>query len=421
MLVRYVWLVGRAYKPVTMRPNVQTNHRPRAAEDFASPVTPVGPDTTNFAVLAHFTRYPELVSLPVVDGDVPIGLISRNHFMSEMCKPGYQETYGRENCLAFMNTDPLIVDAKLNLEALSFRTVEHGEQTLVNGFVVTKNGLYAGVGSCLPLMRVIADLQAQKNRQIRHSIDYASVIQQALMRASRDALSTELKDGDLVWEPRDVVGGDFYHFERYPNGWFVAIADCTGHGVPGAFMTLIASLLLSQALENHNPANPARVISVVNRSIKQLLGQEDYSANTGQSDDGLDGAFIWFNTETRELTFTGAKSDLFTLKPTDTEFSAISGDRKGVGYIDTPTEFQWTNHTLHVPEGTLAFVTTDGLIDQIGGPKQIALGKRRLCETLLEQRQARCDVINMAILNAYSLWQADQPRRDDLTFLTFRP
>ncbi len=76
---------------------------------------------------------------------------------------------------------------------------------------------------------------------------------------------------------------------------------------------------------------------------------------------------------------------------------------------------------MNSPDGTLMFVTTDGLIDQIGGPKQTAFGKRRIRESIMSQRHERAEVISMSVLNAYSLWQADQPRRDDLTFLCFRP
>ncbi|MFT2675442.1 protein-serine/threonine phosphatase, partial [Escherichia coli] len=72
-------------------------------------------------------------------------------------------------------------------------------------------------------------------------------------------MTEALADACLVWEPRDVVGGDFYHFEPHPGGWFAAVADCTGHGVPGAFLTLIASSSLKQALELHGPHDPARL------------------------------------------------------------------------------------------------------------------------------------------------------------------
>ncbi|MBV1775622.1 SpoIIE family protein phosphatase [Burkholderiaceae bacterium DAT-1] len=384
-------------------------------------VEAVGPETSNYAVLAIFARDMDLPSLPVTDNGKPIGLIGRNVFMSGMATPEDQTEFGPQSCISFMDCNPLIVDEKLNIEALSFRVVEHGEQTLIGGFIVTRDDRYLGVGSSLALMRLIANLQAEKNRQIRHSIEYASLIQQAIMRVALENLRNSVSDSELIWEPRDVVGGDFYHFSTHEDGWFGAIADCTGHGVPGAFMTLIASSQLGQAIEHHDPRQPDLVMSGMNRGIKSLLGQIGPKSGFGLSDDGLDGALFWFNPAKRTLTYASAKTPLFVLYPDADDFTVFEGERTGVGYVDTPMDYRWSAHEIPVPPNTLMFITTDGLMDQIGGPKQIAFGKRRIRETVLAQRHDRTDVISMAVLNAYSLWQSDQPRRDDLTFLCFRP
>ncbi|WP_374351411.1 SpoIIE family protein phosphatase, partial [Chitinimonas sp.] len=382
----------------------QTAHRAPTAGGISVEIVPISPDTTNITVLARFARDRDLVSLPVVENGVPIGLINRNLFMSEMSTQQNQALYGSQSCVAFMERDPLIVDEKLNLEALSFRVVEHGEQTLVAGFIVTRDRYYLGMGSCLRLMRLIANLQAEKNRQIRHSIEYAGVIQQAIMREAHETLMATIPDSELVWEPRDVVGGDFYHFDRQADGWFATVADCTGHGVPGAFMTLIASSLLVQAIERSNLRRPAEVMAGLNREIKLLLGQDGPRSGFGQSDDGLDGAFFWFDRERRMLTYAAAKTPLFVLYPDRDEFEIIEGDRMGVGYVETPLDYQWRSSEVPAPPGTLMFVTTDGLVDQIGGPKHLAFGKRRIRESILAQRKERADVISMAMLNAYSLW-----------------
>src|SRR6202000_621142 len=141
--------------------------------------------------------------------------------------------------------------------------------------------------------------------------DYASNIQRAMLRTSRSALARTLPDANLVWEPRDVVGGDFYHFASFDDGWVAAGADCTGHGVPGAFMTLISSSILGQALERQGPRDPAALLMGANRGIKQMLVQMEGSAETPESDDGMDSAFFWFDNASRRLTFAGARSWLF--------------------------------------------------------------------------------------------------------------
>lgn len=166
--------------------NASRLHLPRfrlsIAADLCVETVSVPSDTSNFMVLELFTERRDLMSLPVIDGERPIGLISRNIFMSQMSKPFYHELYGKKSCIAFMDKEPLIVDAAMSIEQLTFRAVESGEKALADGFIVTREGSLAGVGFGLQLMNVVANMQAEKNRQIMHSIDYASVIQRSLLR-----------------------------------------------------------------------------------------------------------------------------------------------------------------------------------------------------------------------------------------------
>lgn len=377
-------------------------------------------DDTNEKVMEVFNRYRDLVSLPVVEGSQPIGLINRSIFLSQMSKQFRMELYGRKSCIAFMDKEPLIVDAALDIEALTFKTVEYGEKALSDGFIITRDGAFAGTGNGLQLMRVVADMQASRNRQIMHSIEYASVIQQSTLRSSLDALARACPEAHLVWEPRDIVGGDFYQFSTDSEGWFATVADCTGHGVPGAFMTLIASTSLNQAIEQNGPRDPANLLGHVNRSIKQMLGQVNGQDGTPGSDDGMDAACFWFEPANGRLTFAGARLSMFLLRPEADTVEVLEGQRKGVGYVDSEIDFAWRNQQVSLPPGTLVFVSTDGLIDQIGGPRGIALGKRRVWESLVEHKAKSPSEINMALLNTLRIWQGEHHRRDDLTFFCFR-
>lgn len=407
--------------------NASRLHLPRyrssVAADLCIATESVQADANNFAVLELFTERRDMMSLPVTEQDRPIGLISRNIFMSQMSKPFYHEVYGKKSCIAFMDKEPLIVDAAMSIEDLTFRAVEAGEKALADGFIITEDGVLAGVGFGLQLMNVVATLQAEKNRQIMHSIDYASVIQRALLRSSSAELRAALPDAHLEWQPRDVVGGDFYLFERHAGGWFAALADCTGHGVPGAFMTLIASSALSQALRDLGPHDPAALIGAVSRAIKTLLGQDDATPHGGHgagSNDGMDCAFICYDAARGQLHFAGAKQSLYLVAPGQDEVQCLDGARMGVGYVDTPAGHAWHNHVLEVAPGSLLFLTTDGLLDQIGGARDIAYGKRRMREQLLARRAAPASEVAAALLHDFGAWQGAQPRRDDLTFFCFR-
>ncbi|MEM5327080.1 SpoIIE family protein phosphatase [Paraburkholderia sp. JHI2823] len=362
----------------------------------------------------------DMGSLAVIENDRPIGLINRDIFMSQMSKPFHRELYDKKSCIAFMDKDPLIVDAEMSIEALTFKTVEVGEKALVDGFIVTRDGRFAGVGNGLRLLSIVAEMQAEKNRQIMQSIEYASVIQQAMLRASRETLSNTLPDAALVWEPRDVVGGDFYHFAAFADGWFGAVADCTGHGVPGAFMTLLASASLSQALEQIGPRDPSALLAAVNRNVKGLLGQINGAGDTPQSNDGLDAAFFWFDAASRVLHFAGARVALHVLRPDAAQFDTIAGERMGVGYVDSLADYTWALHAVELPQGSLLFVSTDGLTDQIGGPRKIAFGKRRALDRILAERENTAPFICARLLETFAEWQGSQTRRDDVTLFFAR-
>ncbi|MCP3723454.1 SpoIIE family protein phosphatase [Paraburkholderia sp. CNPSo 3272] len=393
---------------------------PRSAGELALEVPAIDASDSNSLVMEIFYSRRDMASLAVIENDRPIGLINRDIFMSQMSKPFHRELYDKKSCIAFMDKEPLIVDAAMSIEALTFKTVEVGEKALVDGFIVTREGRFAGVGNGLRLLSIVAEMQAEKNRQIMQSIEYASVIQQAMLRASRETLASMLPDAALVWEPRDVVGGDFYHFAAFADGWFGAVADCTGHGVPGAFMTLLASASLSQALEQIGPRNPSALLAAVNRNVKGLLGQINGAGDAPQSNDGLDAAFFWFDAASKVLHFAGARVALHVLRADAEQFDSIAGDRMGVGYVDSLADYTWTQHTLAVPHGSLLFVSTDGLTDQIGGPRRIAFGKRRTLDRILAERENASSFICARLLETFAEWQGSQARRDDVTLFFAR-
>ncbi|HEY0179595.1 MAG TPA: CBS domain-containing protein [Dokdonella sp.] len=133
-------------------------------------------DDTNATVLELFGRFAELAQLPVVAVQRPIGMIKRHVFLSELAKPFHKEIYERKSCTAFMDREPLVVDAAATVEQISLAIVESGGKALTDGFLIVRDGRFIGVGSGLDLMRLVAQQQAEKNRQIMQSIDYASVI-----------------------------------------------------------------------------------------------------------------------------------------------------------------------------------------------------------------------------------------------------
>ena len=404
------------------------------ARSLLHPSPTVLQNQTNDEVLQILTQHPEVIGLPVVEDNRPIGLINRNIFMDEMAKPFRRELYSRKSCIAFMDKQPLVVEENLGIQDLSFKVVDGGVKTLKDGFIITDaQGNYLGIGTGEDLMRVISNLQAEKNRMVMESINYASVIQKSFLRSSREDMAASMTDYFLHWEPRDKVGGDYYFCRKFDDGFFIALIDCTGHGVPGAFMTLIMASFLDHILLEDNRYDPAGALAMMNRKVKIALGQigeqnivsidnSRFSkmATKEQSDDGMDTAFIWVSLESNKMVFAGAKTPLFLLEQGAGEVAIIDGDKKGVGYVETPMDYVWTNREINFPKGTRVYLTTDGIIDQIGGPKGIAFGKKRFCNLLLEHNGKPMQEQKEMIMQTFYEYQGRQHRRDDVSLLGFR-
>ena len=401
----------------------QTPANRQTAAALMSVAPAATPGQTNDDILSIFTRHPHLSGLPVVENDRPIGLINRNQFMNHLARPFHREIFGRKSCIAFMDNTPRVVAHDTPLTDLSYLALSNGDKTLNDGFIVTDHDRYAGVGLGVDLMRAMTDLTAEKNRQVMESIHYASVIQQSFLRHSRRDMAATLDDYFMHWAPRDVVGGDYYYFVRRPEGFFAAVIDCTGHGVPGAFMTLIMASALNQVLRHADLRDPAGLLGEINRMVKASLGQqadEVVAADSQQSDDGMDTAFLFVDSQTRRMTFAGAKTPVFLLTPGSDAFEVLDGNRMGVGYVATPDDYCWDNREVTLAPGTTVYVSTDGLIDQIGGSKRIAFGKRRLRETLLRCRDQPLPAQQAELLETFDRWQGSEPRRDDVTVFGFR-
>ena len=256
---------------------------------------------------------------------------------------------------------------------------------------------------------------AAANQLILQSLRYASRIQHAVLPA-RQELEGVAADHFLIWEPRDIVGGDFFWFQPISKGYAVMVGDCTGHGVPGAFMTLIAWGLLDRMLRVAASDKPSAVLSGLHRGVKSLLGQEE---NRGETDDGLEAGICFVDPQKQRITFAGARFSLW--RANRDGVIEIKGDRTGLGYRRHPHETAFTDTTFPYDASDNFYLTTDGLIDQIGGPRGRSFGKRRFQELLKKCRGIPMREQEDSLRQALAKYQGQQIRRDDLTVLGFAP
>ena len=279
----------------------------------------------------------------------------------------------------------------------------------------TETGGTVAVYSDLTEIKESEQRAAAANQLILQSLRYASRIQAAVLPA-RQELEVVAADHFLIWEPRDIVGGDFFWFQPINDGYAVMVGDCTGHGVPGAFMTLIAWGLLDRMLRSAEGEKPSEVLTGLHRGVQSLLGQDEAR---GETDDGLEAGICFINPEKRQMTFAGARFSLW--KSNRKGVIEIKGDRTGLGYRRYSQETDFNNVTFPFDEKDAFYLTTDGLIDQIGGPRGRSFGKRRFQDLLKKNLGASMGEQEESLRQALAKYQGQQLRRDDLTVLGFVP
>ena len=259
------------------------------------------------------------------------------------------------------------------------------------------------------------DRIAAANRQIMESIHYASRIQSAVLPSPR-TLAMATADHFLIWEPRDIVGGDFYWFRQVDGGYLTVLGDCTGHGVPGAFMTLIVGGLLEQVVANAPPDDPAGMLGQLHRELQISLGQHRAEA---LAEDGLEAGVCFVNGSERRLVFAGAHLSLWC--GAGGEAKEIRGDRPGLGFSRFGPDTVFTNVPIELGRGQAFYMTTDGLIDQVGGERRRPFGKRRLAQFVAEHHRRPMTDQASILGQMLQVHQGHEARRDDVAVLGFAP
>jgi PAS domain S-box-containing protein len=282
-----------------------------------------------------------------------------------------------------------------------------------------QNSRRATANMLLDLTQAKQELELSHQR-VKDSINYAALIQRALM-PDESLFEQAFSDYFTLWLPKDVVGGDVFFFThlRQQDAWLLMVVDCTGHGVPGAFVTMLVKAIEQQVITNaqmsHDAVSPAAVLSVFNRSIKFLLKQDNKDS---ESNAGFDGAVLYYQPQNRLLRFSGANLPLFHVRNGQT--CMIKGDRHSVGYKSSNADYDFAEHQVDVAPNDFFYVSTDGFIDQNGGAKGFPLGKKAFSELLQQQYTLPMYMQKEALLDALRVYQGNEQRNDDVTVIGFR-
>lgn len=250
----------------------------------------------------------------------------------------------------------------------------------------------------------------EKNEDITSSIIYAKRIQQAFM-PEQDKFRSLFRDSMMLFKPRDIVSGDFYWWSEKNDRLVVAAVDCTGHGVPGAFMSIIGSTMLSQIVEQQGITNPVDILKQLDASVRSALGQDKPDSKTA---DGMDIAILVFDKARSSVQFAAAQRPLFLYRAG--ELNEIAGSKVFIGGKQYG-EAQIEGHEIALQPGDRLYIFSDGLPDQFGGDNQRKFSAKRIREMLAETSGQKLESQKAMLENALKEWKGDVPQTDDIVFI----
>ena len=254
----------------------------------------------------------------------------------------------------------------------------------------------------------------QLNRKNFDSIQYASLIQQSIL-PPRTIMEEAMPDSFLIWQPREQISGDVYFIHQSEQGLLVLLADCTGHGVPGALMTMVTIASLRQILMAHKGLNPAELLTRLNKMVQLTLRQDQQGSFTN---DGLDAAACLIAPDHKSLQYAGARLPLAIFRKDEVEL--IKGTSQSLGYREIPLDVEFYLHHIEVVRGTQFLLFTDGITDQIGGEKNLPYGKKRLLRFFQKVQQLPMAEQRLALMREMEVFRDIGQQRDDITLLSFR-
>jgi serine phosphatase RsbU (regulator of sigma subunit) len=256
------------------------------------------------------------------------------------------------------------------------------------------------------------------HKKMTDSINYASLIQHSIIPEEKEFKSV-FTDYFTLWTPRDVIGGDIYLFSDIPNRheYLLMVIDCTGHGVPGAFVTMLVKAIERQIIgkisqDPNIKISPGWILGYFNKTLKKLLHQED---SKSVSNAGFDGGVLLYNKDDNSIKYAGAELPLMYIQ--NGQMNQIKGDRQSVGYRTSDTSFIYKEHDIKIDQDTFVYLTTDGYIDQNGGAKMFPFGKKKLQKALLDIHQLPFNEQKNILIEKNIEYKKSEETTDDLTVI----
>jgi ligand-binding sensor domain-containing protein/serine phosphatase RsbU (regulator of sigma subunit) len=249
-------------------------------------------------------------------------------------------------------------------------------------------------------------------QEITDSINYARIIQDAILPIDEE-IKKELRDSFVIYKPRNVVSGDFYWFTKRQDKIYFAAVDCTGHGVPGAFMSMIGSSLLNEIISTEEEKNAGEILDRLQVAVRKALKQDRESI---QSKDGMDLALVSIDYAQNKIEYAGAKRPLYMVEKNG-ELQELKADKQSIGGMQIEEQFKFTNHQIALNKGTRVYLFTDGFVDQFGGANQKKYSTKRLKEQIITIQDKNIKEQGFILQQSITSWMGKEEQVDDILLI----
>jgi serine phosphatase RsbU (regulator of sigma subunit) len=253
----------------------------------------------------------------------------------------------------------------------------------------------------------------ESNEKVKDSIEYSKRLQESILPLDEE-MKRLFEDKFVIWRPRDIVGGDFFWLREIDDVTVIAVGDCTGHGVPGALMTMTVNAILHNIVTTINKDDPSIILRELHTKLKETLNK---NSNPESVDDGLDIAIFCINKKSN-LLYCGANMEMYIKH--DKEVKTFKPQTKGVGYSYIELNKFICNEVISIEEGDIFIVTTDGFIHQNGGQKNYPFGKKRFYNMIQQCESEDLSLMKSEFEHVLEEYMADKEQRDDITVFAFK-
>lgn len=344
-----------------------------------------------------------------------IAILFASVFISKKISKPIKTLTGKAQELAGGNLDVHIdVQGKDEIGVLSqsFSDMQHSIKDLVTELREINHNLEEKVVERTQEIQHQKEMVEEKNREILDSINYALRLQSAII-PPESKIREKFPDSFVLFKPKDIVSGDFYWMDARENNIILAVADCTGHGVPGAMVSVVGANSLNRCVKEFNLRTPATILNKLRELIIETFEMANHEVK-----DGMDISLIMIDTKNKKLQWAGAHNPLWMLKKNNDEMLEVKADKQPIGKFEFAKAF--TNHELDYETGDCFYLFSDGFADQFGGDKGKKLKASAMRDLFISLKTEPMHEQKIKIIDAFEAWKNMLEQVDDVCIMGVR-